>query len=222
MQIELIETDRQEKTFVAIMTDSLCVVPFGIDEYVTCFRPLQGCVKDVTAIEEYLQGQVNTDEYKLHLCALLNKDAAQEAIIDGCCQHLSQARKEDVRFLYYAEHTSHKETAEEFWPIQPDRINETLVCDDSQSPDRWDLATQEMAKLNVEVAQENLHATIVIVKDNCPSNLDIRSCIEANTAEPNARIYRPKRLLDRLSLSYLEVEQLLTEGSLAKYLHSWN
>ncbi|HEY9804630.1 MAG TPA: hypothetical protein V6D25_30135 [Leptolyngbyaceae cyanobacterium] len=220
MQIEMIETDRQEKTFVAIMTDSICVVPFGIDEYITRFPPLQGCVKDVTATEEYLKRQVDTEEYKLHLCALLNKDAAQQAIIDGCCQHLSQARNEDVGFLYYAEPTFQEEALEEFWPIQPDRINETLVRDDSQSPDRWDLADQEKAKLNVEVAQKNLHATIV--KDNCPLYLDMRSCIEANTAECNAPIYRPKRLLDRLSLSYLEVEQILTEGSLAKYLHSWN
>nr|AMB48452.1 caspase-like domain-containing protein [Nostoc sp. CAVN2] len=220
MQIELIETDRQEKTFVAIMTDSLCGDTLGIDEYVTRFRPLQGCVKDVTATKEYLEGQINTNEYKLHLCALLNKDAAQEAIIDGCCQHPSQARNENVGFLNYAEHTSHKEAAEEFWPIQPNRINETLVRDDSQSQGRWDLATQEMAKLNVEVAQKNLHATIV--EDSCPPNLVIRSCIEASTAKPNAAIYRPKRLLDSLSLSHLKVEQLLTESNLAKYLNNWN
>ncbi|WP_334700587.1 caspase family protein [Nostoc sp.] len=50
----------------------------GIDEYLNV-SPLQGCINDVTAIKEYLEGRVDTDGYQLHLRTLLNKDATRQA-----------------------------------------------------------------------------------------------------------------------------------------------
>ncbi len=133
------------------MNRNIYALLVGIDEYLSV-PSLQGCVNDITAIKEYLEGRVDTDGYQLHVHTLLNKDATRQAVIDGFRQHLCQAGSEDVAFFYYAGHGSQAEAPEEFWTIEPDRLNETLVCYDSRSPGGWDLADKELGKLIAETA----------------------------------------------------------------------
>ncbi|QHG20511.1 caspase family protein [Nostoc sp. ATCC 53789] len=190
----------------------------GIDEYLNV-SPLQGCVNDITAIKEYLEGRVNTDRYQVHLRTLLNKDATRQRIIDCFRQHLCQAGSEDMAFFYYAGHGSQEEASEEFWTIEPDRLNETLVCYDSRSPGGWDLADKEMAKLIAEIAQKN--PCITIIMDCCHSSSGTRGDIEADTAERKAPIDRRKRPLESFILSNKDAEQLSTERSLANNSTGW-
>jgi hypothetical protein len=200
------------------MNHNIYALLVGIDEYVNV-SPLQGCVNDITAIKEYLEGRVDTDGSQLHLRTLLNKDATRQAVIDGFRQHLCQAGSEDVVFFYYAGHGSQEEAPEEFWAIEPDRLNETLVCYDSRSLGGWDLADKEMAKLIAEVAQKNPHITIIM--DCCHSSSGTRGDIEADTAERKAPIDRRKRPLDSFIFSEKEAEQLVTERSLTKNPTGW-
>ena len=200
------------------MNHNIYALLVGIDEYLNV-SPLQGCVNDITAIKEYLEGRVDTDGYQLHLRTLLNKDATRQAVIDGFRQHLCQAGSEDVVFFYYAGHGSQEEAPEEFWTIEPDRLNETLVCYDSRSQGGWDLADKEMAKLIAEVAQKNPQITIIM--DCCHSSSGTRGDIEADTAERKAPIDRRKRPLDSFIFSNKDAEQLLTERSLTKNPTGW-
>jgi hypothetical protein len=200
------------------MAGNIYALLVGIDEYLNV-SPLQGCVNDITAIKEYLEGRVDTDGYQVHLRTLLNKDATRQKIIDGFRQHLCQAGSEDVAFFYYAGHGSQEEAPEEFWSIEPDRLNETLVCYDSRSPGGWDLADKEMAKLIAEIAQKNPHITIIM--DCCHSSSGTRGDIEADTAERQAPIDRRKRPLASFILSNQDAQQLITERSLAKDTTGW-
>ncbi len=195
------------------MNRNIYALLVGIDEYVSPISPLQGCVNDITAIKEYLEGRVNTDEYQLRLRTLLNKDATRQAVIDGFRQHLCQAGSEDVVFFYYAGHGSQEEAPEEFWAIEPDRLNETLVCYDSRSLGGWDLADKELAKLIAEVVQKNPQITIIM--DCCHSSSGTRGDLEGDIAERKAPIDTRKRSLDSFIFSNLE------ERSLAKNPTGW-
>lgn len=200
------------------MAGNIYALLVGIDEYLNVF-PLHGCVNDITAIKEYLEGRVDTDGYQLHLRTLLNKDATRQAVIDGFRQHLCLAGSEDVAFFYYAGHGSQEEAPQEFWTIEPDRLNETLVCYDSRSPSGWDLADKELAKLIAEVAQKDPHITIIM--DCCHSSSGTRGEIELDTAERKAPIDRRKRPLESFILSKKDAEQLITERSLAADFTGW-
>ncbi|MBW4671557.1 MAG: caspase family protein [Cyanomargarita calcarea GSE-NOS-MK-12-04C] len=194
------------------MSHNIYALLVGIDEYVNV-SPLQGCINDIAAIKEYLEGRVDTDGYQLHLHTLINQNATRQAVIDGFRQHLCQAGSEDVAFFYYAGHGSQEEAPEEFWDIEPDRLNETLVCYDSRSPGSRDLADKELKKLIAEVAKKNPQITIIM--DCCHSSSGTRGDIEADTLVRQAPIDRRKRSLDSFIFSNSE------ERSLAKNTTDW-
>ena len=135
------------------MTRNIYALLVGIDEYIAPVPPLKGCVNDIMAIAEYLQGRVASVGYQLHLRTLLNEEATRNAIADGFRQHLCQATSEDVAFFYFAGHGSQERSPQEFWTLEPDRLDETLVCYDSRSDGGWDLADKELAKLIAEVSR---------------------------------------------------------------------
>jgi hypothetical protein len=201
------------------MNQNIYALLVGIDEYVSPVSPLQGCVNDITAIKEYLEGRVDTDEYQLHLRTLLNQDATRQAIIDGFRQHLCQASSGDMVLFYYAGHGSQEEALEGFWTIEPDRLNETIVCYDSRSPGSWDLADKELGKLIAEIAQKNPQITIIM--DCCHSSSGTRGDTEADIAQRQAPIDRRKRPKTSFIFSDLEAKQLVTDRSLAKNTTGW-
>jgi len=158
------------------MTRNIYALLVGIDEYVSPIPPLNGCVNDITAVQEYLQGRVATDGYHLNLRTLSNIEATRQAIVDGFRQHLSQATSEDVAFFYYAGHGSQENSPEEFWAIEPDRMDETIVCYDSRQPGVWDLADKELALMIAEVAAKNPHFTVIM--DCCHSGSGTRGDLD--------------------------------------------
>lgn len=143
----------------------------GIDQYAGSVRPLEGCVNDVNAIAAYLEERLNGSQYQLQLVKLLNEQATRKAVITQFQQHLGQAKSEDVALFYYSGHGSQEPAPREFWHLELDRMDETLVCWDSRTSD-WDLADKELAYLIAQAAKNNPH--FVIVLDCCHSGSGTR------------------------------------------------
>ena len=150
------------------MTRNLYALLVGIDEYPNPRDRLEGFVKDITAVKEYLEQQLASDSYQLQIRTLFNRNATRQNIIDGFQGHLSQATSNDVVLFYYSGHGSQEDNIpKQFWPLEPDRKNETLYCYDSSLPGHWHLADKELGPLIAEVAAKNPH--ICVILDCCHS-----------------------------------------------------
>ncbi|MBE9225072.1 caspase family protein [Phormidium sp. LEGE 05292] len=163
------------------MTKNIYALLVAIDSYhpasVPIIPPLKGCVNDIEAVEAYLQERTKGGEWKLAESnnvpwILKNEQATRQAIINSFQQHLCNANSDDVIFFYYSGHGAQEKAVEEFWHLEPDRLNETLVCYDSRVEDGRDLADKELAYLISQVAQNNPH--VVIILDCCHSGSGTR------------------------------------------------
>jgi hypothetical protein len=152
----------------------------GIDDYQHPVPPLRGCVNDIDAIESWLRARVSGDGTALDLVALRNREATRDAVIRGFREHLAQAGPLDVALFYYSGHGSQEEAPPEFWSVEPDHLDETLVLYDSRQPEHYDLADKELAKLIAEVAATEPH--ILVVLDCCHSGSGTRADVEDGTA----------------------------------------
>jgi hypothetical protein len=144
----------------------------AIDEYPESVPPLYGCVNDVSAFETYLQTRVASGEFELHLHTLYNQQATRQNVIDGFKNHLTQAGSQDVALFYYSGHGSQEPAPKEFWDIEPDHMNETMVCWDSREPSGSDLADKELAVLISEVGAKGTH--FLMIMDCCHSGSGTR------------------------------------------------
>ncbi len=202
------------------MTNNIYALLVGIDEYPSPVPCLNGCVNDILEIQDYLQGRVAADGDKLHIRTLLNQDATRQAIIDGFREHLCQASSEDVAFFYYAGHGSQEQAPQEFWAIEPDRLDETLVCYESRTEGGWDLADKELAKLISEVAQKNPH--IAVILDCCHSGAATRGDLEGETAIRKTSTDKRQRPWDSFIFSLSETDKLSAALSPEKNPSGWN
>jgi hypothetical protein len=143
----------------------------GIDDYPDPRHRLFGCVNDARAVSAFLDHQVPAG--RLSLKPLLNGEATRKAVIDGFRQHLAKATAGDTVCFYYAGHGSQERAPEEFWKVEPDHLDETLVCHDSRTPGGWDLADKELALLLREVAANKPHTVVVL--DCCHSGSGTRA-----------------------------------------------
>ncbi|MDZ7966373.1 MAG: caspase family protein [Nostoc sp. DedSLP03] len=151
-----------------MMVRNIYVLAVGINNYKSSMiPPLRGCVNDVTALDEFLKRHLATNGEKLHIKKLIDEQATRQAIIDGFREHLCQARNNDVALFYFSAHGSQEYAGKEFWHLEPDHLNETLVCWDSRTDGIWDLADKELAKLIAEVSQNHPH--FVVILDCCHS-----------------------------------------------------
>ena len=145
----------------------------AIDDYPSPIPMLWGCVNDIDAFATYLSERVAKDKgVSLKLKTLKNGEATRAAVVDAFRGHLGQATKGDVALFYYSGHGSQEQAPEEFWKLEPDHLDETLVCFDSRNPGSWDLADKEMAKLIGEVAAKGPHVAVIL--DCCHSGSGTR------------------------------------------------
>ncbi|WP_413160393.1 caspase family protein [Capilliphycus salinus ALCB114379] len=157
------------------MTCNIYALLVGIDQYppdtVCC---LEGCVNDITAFADYLSERIAKPEegYQIHLKILRDEQATRQAIIDGFQNYLSQAESNDIALFYYSGHGAQEQSPEEFWELEADRLDETLICYDSRTEGGYDLADKELAYLISQVAQKEPH--IVIMLDCCHSGSGTR------------------------------------------------
>lgn len=187
------------------MPHTIYALLIGIDNYPSPVATLKGCVNDVIAVEEYLNAWVEEDSFQLRIHILKNQEATRQAIIDGFRHHLCQAGINDVALFYYSGHGSQEQAPPEFWHLEPDRLNETLVCWDSRTEGSWDLADKELAKLIAEVAAKNPHITVIL--DCCHSGSGTRDPLLETGIRRIPADKRP-RPLNSFIVSLDEVEQL--------------
>ena len=162
----------------------------GIDSYPQPVRPLRGCTNDITRMETYLCARITGERGELKLRVLKNDAATRDAVIAGFREHLALAGQEDVALFYFSGHGSQEPAPKEFWHLEPDHLNETLVCYDSRLPGKYDLADKELAKLIAEVAVREAH--IVVVLDSCHSGSGTRAGNDAGVRhEPADTRARP-------------------------------
>lgn len=177
----------------------------GIDDYPNPHLQLRGCVNDVERVERYLHGRVSSAQHPVDVVKLLNSEATRPAIIETFRTHLGQASSQDIVLFYYSGHGAQESAPAEFWHMEPDRLNETLLCWDSQLDDCWHLADKELAKLISDIAKNGSH--IVAILDCCHSGSGTRG--EDQLAIER---YGPKdsrqRLLDSYVFSLEELEAL--------------
>jgi hypothetical protein len=184
------------------MTRKINALLVGIDDYPSPIPKLRGCVNDIEAFSDYLSERVATAKgVALNLKTLKNGEATREAVIDGFRTLLGKAKKGDVALFYYSGHGSQAQAPEEFWNIEPDHLNETLVLFDSRSEGSWDLADKEIAKLIGEVSSKGAH--IAVILDCCHSGSGTR---EVETVVRRAPLDRRRRPIESFLVSRSEVE----------------
>ncbi len=154
------------------MPSTVYALLVGIDQYQPPVRPLKGCVNDVRAFESLLRERVGGDR-RLKLLTLTDADATRQRVIDAFRDHLGRARHGDVALFYYSGHGSQQPTPPALWHLEPDRLDETIVCHDSRAPGGWDLADKELAKLIAGVAANEPH--LVVILDCCHSGSGTRA-----------------------------------------------
>ncbi|MGC1217018.1 MAG: caspase family protein [Phormidesmis sp.] len=189
------------------MTHHLYALLVGINQYDERSRvaSLRGCINDVKAMQSYLESRVDRTKTETHIRTLLDEQATRQAIIDGFREHLQQANEGDTVLFYYAGHGSQNTAPPEFWTVEPDRRNETLLCYDSRTENSRDLADKELSKLIHEVSRSNPH--IVVVLDCCHSGSGTRGEIEPAVGKRRAPVDLRDRPIESFIVSLKEVEQ---------------
>lgn len=146
----------------------------GINAYPEGVRPLHGCVNDVGRYKEYLARRFAPEALAIE--TLLDADASRSNVIDRFRKHLCRAGEEDVALFQYCGHGAQSTAAAEFLPFDPTGKEQGLVCHDSRTPEKFDLADKELAALIAEVAKNNPH--IAVILDACHSGSGTRSAEE--------------------------------------------
>ncbi|MEM6262137.1 MAG: caspase family protein [Bacteroidota bacterium] len=129
----------------------------AIDKYKGSVPPLNGCVRDSQDVETYLRSTVSDDQ--LHLRTLRDEEATKANIVEGFLGHLTQAGENDVVFVHFSGHGSRERAPQQFWFMEPDKMNETMVCVDSRQVINGkyhrDLADKEIGALIHKVTSPN-------------------------------------------------------------------
>ncbi len=171
----------------------------GIDAYVAV-TPLSGCVADIDAIEAMLRKHVQPDQ--LSLVALRNEQATRSNIIETFRSHLGPAESDEIALFYFAGHGSQEPCPEEWARLEPDGLNETIVCVDSRTPGVWDLADKEINALIEEAGARG--AQVVMIFDSCHSGGVTRDILDV--IPPSVRA-APTAQERRVFSNYLDVAQ---------------
>ena len=172
------------------MAGTLYALLVGIDAYQPPVPPLAGCVNDIEAFRTILLERVKETDFAVGaetVKVLTNEQATRQNIIDGFQKHLMQAGSEDVALFYYSGHGAQEKAPEAFWHLEPDHLDETLVCVDSRHKDAkgnevYDLADKELGQLLSEIAKKDPH--ILVILDCCHSGSGTRA-VEKN---PDVRV----------------------------------
>lgn len=178
------------------MSGRLYALLVGIDAYPAPVPRLRGCRNDIEALEQLLTERVADADRDVQ--KLLDADASRAAVIAGLTTHLTRAEAGDVALFWYSGHGSQETAPPEFWPVEPDHLDETLVCHDSRTGGQFDLADKELAQLLAEVAAKGAH--VVVVLDCCHSGSGTRGDEDGGQAVRRAPVDRRVRPLDTMRL----------------------
>jgi hypothetical protein len=149
------------------MARSVYALLVGINEYQAPLRPLEGCVGDVAAVRAMLEARTSACGVAFRPLELLNPQAERQKVINAFRAHFKEAGPDDVAVFYFSGHGSQEAADERFWHLEPDHLNETLVCSDSV-----DLADKDLAVLIDEAASRGAH--VLVILDACHSGSGTR------------------------------------------------
>ena len=200
-------------------TKTIYALLMGIDQYPSPIPSLRGCVNDIEAVESYFQGRVTQDDCRLQVRTLKNEEATRQAVIDGFRQHLAKATQDDIALFYYSGHGSQEQAPPEFWHLEPDRLDETIVCYDSRNAGGWDLADKELAKLLEEVSQSNPH--VIVVMDCCHSGSGTRNVRLQETGVRRLATDQRQRPIESFIFAAAEAEMLTGSRSPEQNPSGW-
>ena len=184
------------------MSRTIYALLVAIDDYPSPNPKLRGCVNDIDAFGSYLSERVAKDKgVAIKLKTLKNGEATRQAVVDAFSDHFGKAKKGDVALFYYSGHGSQGQAPEEFWKLEPDHLDETLVLFDSRSPGSWDLADKEIAKLIGDVATKGPHVAVIL--DCCHSGSGTR---DIETVVRRAPTDSRRRPIESFLVSVAEAE----------------
>lgn len=172
------------------MAGSVYALLVGINDYEGRVSRLEGCVEDIRAFKQFLDGHVPTE--RLHVLPLVDAEATRHRIIDGFTSFLTGARPDDVAIFYYSGHGSTEPVEERCWHLEPTRRNQTIVCFDSRKARVPDLADKEINELIRVVAAAGPH--VLAVLDCCHAGGATRDVDVRIRSAPGLETPRP---LDR-------------------------
>ena len=145
----------------------------GINDYPEPVPSLRGCVPDIEHVRDFLHERGTGSVAPAQIKTLLNAEATRQRVIDTFRSHLGQAKVGDVALFYFSGHGTQQPSPQEFWRIEPDHLDETLLCYDSRQPGSWDLADKELGQLIAGVADQGAH--ILVILDACHSGSGTRT-----------------------------------------------
>ncbi len=192
----------------------------GIDTYPSPIPSLNGCVKDVDRITNYLEGLAQTQQVDLQLQSIKNEQATYRAIVQGFRQHLTKAGPKDVVWFHFSGHGMEDFTAKEFkTTIEPNGKDQNLVCYQTEGePGPYLLADKELGVLLHEVATANTSGGaphMVVSLDCCHAGSGTRF----EEWEPTG--IQPRTITRRSIKSYQEALQSGKTRSLESYLDGY-
>jgi triacylglycerol esterase/lipase EstA (alpha/beta hydrolase family) len=207
------------------MTRNLYALLVGIDRYASPIPALQGCENDINAIEDYLQNQIAGEWTLKQPKKLINQEATRQAIIDGFQQYLCQAGSDDIALFYYSGHGGQEKAPQEFWGLEPDGLDETLVCYDSRTLGNHDLADKELRYLLTQVAKKN--PRVIVILDCCHSGSGTRNILKGVRLAPedtrerdlSSFIFAEDAIFNSFLLTSQKIDQKKTGLELPKGKH---
>lgn len=141
----------------------------GVNQYKNPrINPLRGCQADAELVKKTLQ-----EKFKLptgNIKTLYNADATRDNVINAFNTHLTDnlrnnPSEDNVAVFYFSGHGAQSASPPEFWHIEPDHLDETLVCHDSRDGVTPDLRDKELRMLIYKLSQHCQH--ILIMLDCC-------------------------------------------------------
>ncbi|MER9947173.1 caspase family protein [Mesorhizobium sp. M0047] len=195
----------------------------GIDDYPLPIPKLQGCVNDIGELKQYLHARVDPGhralEEALKIKTLIDGEATRDAVIHAFRNHLGHAGPDDVVLFGYSGHGSQQQSPEQFWNIEPDHLDETLVLHDSRSEGSWDLADKELSKLITEVSKRGAH--VVVLLDCCHSGSGTRAPGVSVTAVRRAPTDLRQRSLESFIFTLDELSEVGSTRDLRTSPSGW-
>ena len=149
----------------------------GINDYLGGVPSLQGCVNDVESFHDFLKSRVRKQDLAVEV--LNNQQATRDGVLKAFKDHLiKNAQAGDTAVFHYCGHGAQSKSASEFSAYFPDGLDEGLVCHDSRTAGKYDLADKELAVLLNELAARDPH--IAVILDCCHSGSGTRDIDEFN------------------------------------------
>lgn len=139
----------------------------GVNEYARPLIPsLKGTHKDVDNVKNYLE-ETYEDTFELEMKVLKDGAATRGNVIKGLEQHLGKAGEEDIAFFFFAGHGSWTTENEAIKTSDITEIEKTLICHDSRTSKKYDLAENELLVLLDYIGRNK--ADIIVMIDACHS-----------------------------------------------------